>query len=218
MSQTTQATRTGLKTPRAAAIAGIVFSILLLTILALLRESAPAAPLDSGEWLVVHRGKVELALHLMPFAGVAFLWFIGVLRDRLGAMEDKFFATVFLGSGILVLAMLFMASALIGALLLVSAADQTGNMFSTTAFSISRATIFILVNVYAVKLAGVFLFSMSTVVTFTRIAPRWMAVLGYLLALSLVLGSFATGWIFAVFPIWVLIISIHMLVEAWRSR
>jgi len=43
----------------------------------------------------------------LPFAGIAFLWFIGVLRDRLGELEDRFFATVFLGSGLLFLAMLF---------------------------------------------------------------------------------------------------------------
>lgn len=33
-------------------------------------------------------------------AGIAFLWFIGVIRDRSGAHEDRFFATVFLGSGL----------------------------------------------------------------------------------------------------------------------
>jgi hypothetical protein len=27
---------------------------------------------------------VSLALGLLPFAGIAFLWFIGVVRDRLG--------------------------------------------------------------------------------------------------------------------------------------
>ena len=42
-----------------------------------------------------------MAVNLVPFAGIAFLWFIGVLRDRLGALEDRFFATVFLGLGML---------------------------------------------------------------------------------------------------------------------
>ena len=43
----------------------------------------------------------------MPFAGIAFLWFIGVVRDQLGEVEDRLFSTVFLGSGLLFLAMLF---------------------------------------------------------------------------------------------------------------
>jgi hypothetical protein len=55
-----------------------------------------------------------LALYLVPFAGIAFLWFIGVLRDRLGELEDRFFATVFFGSGLLFLAMLFASAAVAG--------------------------------------------------------------------------------------------------------
>ena len=62
---------------------------------------------------------VSIALHLLPFAGIAFLWFVGVVRDRLGENEDRFFATVFLGSGLLFVAMLFCAGALAAGLLVV---------------------------------------------------------------------------------------------------
>ena len=62
----------------------------------------------------------------MPFAGVAFLWFIGVLRDRLAQLEDRFFATVFFGSGLLFLAMLFAAAAVIGAVVLVASISDAG--------------------------------------------------------------------------------------------
>ena len=48
---------------------------------------------------------------LMPFAGIAFLWFIGVVRDGFGRYEDKFFSSVFMGSGLLFLAMTFVSSA-----------------------------------------------------------------------------------------------------------
>ena len=87
----------GLKTPRAAAVAGILFSVLLLSSLALLLASVQVRSTGFGEWLGEGSSKVALALNLIPFAGIAFLWFIGVLRDRLGASEDKLFATVFLG-------------------------------------------------------------------------------------------------------------------------
>ena len=90
--------RPGLRTPRAAAIAGIVFSILLSCSLWLLWHSVPADPLEAGSWLETSSGKVSLALNLVPFAGVAFFWFLGVLRDRLGQKEDQFFATVFLAA------------------------------------------------------------------------------------------------------------------------
>ena len=109
-----------LRTPRAAAVAGIVFSVLLVIIFWEFRSAVPADPLDPGAWLADGSGRVALALNLIPFAGIAFLWFIGVLRDRLGLKEDRFFATVFLGSGLLFLATLFLAAAIVGALLLIA--------------------------------------------------------------------------------------------------
>ena len=112
-----------MKTPRAAAIAGILFSVLLITGLLLFHLSVRADPLETGAWLKTSSNKVALALNLVPFAGIAFLWFIGVLRDRLGELEDRFFATVFLGSGLLFLAMLFASAAVAGGII-IAYADQ----------------------------------------------------------------------------------------------
>ena len=121
-------TRTQLKTPKAAAIAGIVFSLLLVAIFWLLRRSIPDDPLEIGTWLVTELAKtVALALNLVPFAGVAFLWFIGVLRDRLGQEEDRFFASVFFGSALLFLAMLFATAALGGAVILLGSSAERMN-------------------------------------------------------------------------------------------
>jgi hypothetical protein len=103
MNQNTVIIKTSLTTPRAAAIAGIIFSVLLLTSLVLIRISVPANPQDAGEWLSSSWKTVNLALNRLPFAGISFLWFIGVVRDRLGSNEDRFFATVFLGCGLLFL-------------------------------------------------------------------------------------------------------------------
>ncbi len=74
----------GLKTPGAAAIAGILFSALLICSLWLFRQSVPISPHETGSWLTASSERVSLALNLTPFAGVAFLWFLGVLHDRLG--------------------------------------------------------------------------------------------------------------------------------------
>jgi MFS family permease len=54
----------------------------------------------SAEWLASRADSASLALSLIPFAGIAFFWFTGVIRDHIGDREDRFFATVFLGSGI----------------------------------------------------------------------------------------------------------------------
>jgi hypothetical protein len=104
-----------LRTPGAAAVAEIAFSILLVIIFWVFRSAVPADPLDPGTWLAGGSGRVALALNLIPFAGIAFLSFIGVLRDRLGRKEDRFFATVFLGSDLLFLATLFVAATIVGA-------------------------------------------------------------------------------------------------------
>jgi hypothetical protein len=119
-----------LKTPKAAAIAGIIFSLLMFASFWLLRRSIPADPLDSGAWLAADTNTIALALNLVPFAGVAFLWFIGVLRDRLAQQEDRFFATVFFGSALLFLAMLFAAAAVIGAIMLVASAAGPNELAS----------------------------------------------------------------------------------------
>jgi hypothetical protein len=208
-------TRGTLKTPRAAGIAGIVFSILMLIIFWLLWVSVPADPLEHGAWLTTNSHTVALALNLVPFAGIAFLWFIGVLRDRLGELEDRFFATVFFGSALLFLAMLFAAAAVAGAILLAFAARPI-ELMDSAAFHFARAVAYNLMNVYALKAAGVFLISTSTVAIYTRFAPRWIALLGYALALILLLGSYYVAWGFVALPIWVCIISIYILIDARR--
>lgn len=216
MAETAALTRSSLRTPKAAAVAGIVFSILLVAVLGLFRLSVPADPLESGAWLASHSGTVALALNLMPFAGIAFLWFIGVMRDRLGREEDRFFATVFFGSGLLFLAMLFASAAVIGAVVIVFTAEPDGMMNSTT-LHLARAVAYNLANVYAIKMAGVFMISLSTVILRTRIAPRWIAILGFVLALILLVGSYYISWCFLVLPLWVLLISVHILIDNFRS-
>ena len=202
-----------LKTPKAAAIAGIAFSLLLLLILWLLRTSIPADPLEPGAWLATDTRAITVALNLVPFAGVAFLWFIGVLRDRLGQREDRFFASVFFGSALLFLAMLFAAAAVIGAVMLVASISEPNELISSATFRFARAVSYIIVNVYAIKMAAVFMISTSTVLIRTGIAPRWIALLGFSLAVILLIGSFFINWSIAVFPSWVFLISVYILID-----
>jgi len=209
-------TRANLKTPRAAAVAGVVFSVLLIAALWLLRTSIPADPLEPGVWITTGAGNVALALNLIPFAGIAFLWFIGALRDRLGPLEDRFFATVFFGSALLFLAMLFAGAAIIGAIVLVATVEPKA-LISSTTFHFARAAAYNIMNVYAIKMAGVFMISTSPDALYTGFAPRWIALLGYVLALGLLLGSYYIGWSIVVLPGWVFLVSIHILIENFRN-
>src|SRR5260370_6936660 len=149
MNQEATLIRAGLKTPRAAAIAAILFSVLLITGLLLFRLSVRADPLETGAWLKTRSNTVALALNLVPFAGIAFLWFIGVLRDRLGQLEDRFFATVFFGSGLLFLGMLFTAAALVGAILMAFAA-QPAELINSPTFHFPRPALYGTLNLLTI--------------------------------------------------------------------
>ena len=201
-----------LRAPRAAAIAGILFAVLLITSFVLIRLAIPANPLEAGVWLQSHANTVVLALNLVPFAGIAFLWFIGVLRDRLGEREDRFFATVFLGSGLLFLAMLFMSAAMLGGLIIAYTADP-GRLIGSPTFTSARAIAYEVMNIYAIKMAGVFMIATSTLAIHTGFIPRWIAFLGYAVALLLLLSSRYIEGILLVFPLWVLLISLYILID-----
>jgi len=205
-------TRANWKTPKAAAIAGILFCVLLLAVFWLLRISVPTDPLEPGEWLRTSSSRVAIALNLVPFAGLAFLWFIGVLRDRLGSREDQFFATVFLGSGLLFLAMLFATGAIVGSMLAAFALYRD-TFVDSMMFHFARLLAYNAINIYAAKVAGAFMISTSTLLILTNLAPRWIALVGYALAILLLFGSYYAGWVFVLFPMWILVLSLYILLE-----
>ena len=209
-------TGTSLRTPRAAAAAGIVFSLLLGLALVLLIISAPSDTATEGGWLTdtSQRATIALALNLVPFAGIAFLWFIGVVRDRIGQREDRFFASVFLGSGLLFVAMLFAGAAFAGGLIAsVSgpAAPGPGTL------AISRQITGLLLRVYAMRMAAVFTISTATITLRAKVIPRWIGMLGFAVAAVLLVSVGLTPWVELLFPAWILLLSIDILRTGLRS-
>src|SRR5262249_35779872 len=133
------------------------------------------------------------------------------LRDRLGHREDRFFSTVFLGSALLFLGMLFVAAAVLGAIVTIYSAEPN-NAGNLNTFHFARVIAYNIANVYALKMAAVFMISTSTVAIRTRFAPLWMAILGFLFGLILLLGSYYLSSSFVVMPIWVFLISGYILI------
>ena len=205
-----------LTTRRAGAVAGVVFSILLMVSLILIWISIPSDPEEAGVWLPHSSKIVRFALNLLPFAGIAFLWFIGVLRDRMGMDEDRFFATVFLGSGLLFLSMLFASAAVAGGTLMFYSAAP-GRMIDSGIYTFGRTVTYQIMHTYALKMAAVFMFSTSTLSIRTGIFPRWIAFLGYALAVVLLLSVGYVHWVPLVFPLWVLLVSIYIFVKDPRT-
>jgi hypothetical protein len=99
---------------------------------------------------------------------------------------------------------------------LIASTAEPNELIKSATFRFARAVAYIIVNVYAIKMAGVFMISTSTVVIYTGIAPRWIAVLGYVLALLLLIGSYYLSWSFIVLPVWVLLISIYIFIDNLR--
>ena len=205
-----------LTTPKAAAAAGIIFALLIGTAFTLIRMAMPASPTDSNiTWIAEYSETVTLALSLVPFAGIAFLWFIGVIRDRIGVYEDRFFSTVFFGSALIYLSMIFAAAA-IAAGLISSYPFAAQNMFDSGLYTYNRFLIWQLLNIYSIRMSSVFMISLGTVWIRTAVMPRWLAFITYGSALVLLFSISYSNWVTLLFPAWVLVISIYILVQSLR--
>src|SRR5271157_2304601 len=211
MKQQVALTRQALKTPRAAAVAGIIFAVLITTSMVLIRLAIPEelSGTNTAAWLQGSMSTVTLALTLVPFAGIAFLWFIGVVRDRLGTLEDQFFSTVFFGSGLLFLAMMFASAAIAGGII-ASYAIEPNVLVKSGIVTFGRAIMYTIMNVYAIRMAAVFMISLGVIWTRTGVMPRLFVFLTFALAVLLLLISSLTFWLILVFPAWVFVISVFI--------
>ena len=202
-----------LTTPRAAALAGVLFGLLFGTALVLIRTALPAGAEEGAQWLDAGSQRMKVAVILMPFAGIAFLWFIGVVRDGFGRIEDKFFSSVFIGAGLTFLAMVFSASA-IGAGLVASSRHVVDVTAHAEVATFGQMVLIALTKTYALRMAAVFMISLATIWLKTGLMPRWLVIVTYVLALGILLASDISMWITLAFPIWVLIVSALLLARA----
>ena len=193
---------------RAAAIAGILFGVLLLTAMVMTRIALAEGSLVVLQSDPQRRTLIRFSLNLVPFAGIAFLWFIGVIREQLGAVEDRLFSTVFFGSGLLFLAMLFVGAVNTATLLTLADRPQS----DTELWLFGRDFTQSVISVYAMRMAAVFTISVSSLGLRVGAFPRWVGFTGYAAALVLLVAAGEHKWTQLVFPVWVLVLSIVILV------
>ena len=206
-----------LRTPRAAGFAGVIAGGLFIASHVLILISFPVDPADRSANLEDQRSLVSIALQLLPFAGIAFLWFMGVMRDRLGQREDQFYSTVFLGSGLLYLAMLFVATAM-GTGFAAGYALGPEPAPDNQAASFARALMYNLSAVFVARMAAVFMISSATAWLRTHVMPTWVALVTYIVALILLFIVNISVWVSLVFPVWVLVVSIVMLTRRFLPQ
>jgi hypothetical protein len=202
----------GLSTPRAAGLAGVLFAVLFGASLVLIHTALPDGATAGSQWLDTGSLRLRTAATLMPFAGIAFLWFIGVVRDGLGRYEDRFFGSVLLGSGLLFLAMVFTSSAVGAGLVASSRLIDSPAESDVAAFG--QMVLLALTKTYGIRMAGVFMMSLGTIWLKTGLMPRWLVLTTYAGAIGLLLATDMSAWVALAFPVWVLIVSLLALVRA----
>jgi len=207
--------------PRSAGLAGILFSVLFVASL-LLASARPPEGLGDLAFVAWYEANAVTsvtfaALYLAPFAGIAFLWFIGVIRARIGANEDQFFATVFLGSGLLFVAMYWAAAAVLASLVAGNRFDAAPPLDVRGLESV-RSVAFSFLFVMAARAAAVFMIVTCTIAwRTTAIFPRPLTIAGYLIAALMLLSLSFLQWIVLLFPLWVCVASGYILVAEVRG-
>jgi hypothetical protein len=197
-----------IRAPWAASIAGLLFSVLFTAALVLVRSQLD----ETGQ----SAGIVIGGLYLAPFAGIMFLWFVAVIRDQIGEREDRFFATVFFGSGLLFVGLLFTTAAVVSTpAALVE--FMGGTQPSAESITLLRALGYTLLFALATRAAAVFMIATATIGIRSGVFPRWFALVGYLLGLVLLVAVSFADWFILVLPAWVAVVSVFIL-QRERAR
>lgn len=217
MSADTSNTAQAITAPRAGAVAGILFAVLFGVSVILIRLSVPADSADVSAWTETTLSRAALAMRLMPFAGILFLWFVAVIRDRLGTAEDKFFATVTFGSALVFVA-LTSVSASVAAGLFDTYLTRGIEALPVGVYLFVRSVTDQAFNIFAVKMASVFMLSLGTLWRRTGVLPLPLSLITYLLAIVMLVTFSLSLWMLLVFPAWVLLVSVYILITNLRRK
>jgi len=191
-----------LRAPWAASIAGLLFSVLFTAALVLVRSQ----PEQTGQNTAIMIG----GLYLAPFAGIMFLWFVAVIRDQIGEREDRFFATVFFGSGLLFVALLFTTAAVVSTpTTIVELLGET--QLSAEGQAILRGLAYTLLFAMSTRAAAIFMIATAVIGMKSGVFPRWFTLVGYLLGLVLLVAVSFLDWFILVLPAWVAVVSLFIL-------
>jgi hypothetical protein len=154
---------------------------------------------------------ILVGLYIMPFAGIAFIWFVVLLRMWIRADADRrniMQSNIQLVSGILYIAIFFVSAA---AMSVFAATAQ----FTDTAVDPSLARQFpnfahTLLLVFGMRMAAMFVFTSSALGLKSHLMPKRFAYLGFGFGLFLLLSVSLYPWLAVVFPVWILLVCGHI--------
>lgn len=205
----------------AAAIAGVAYAVLSVLALGLLSQFPDLEQSDAeiAEWFADSANQTTLILgcNLVALSAIMFLWFVAVIRRRLGDLEDRFFGTVFLGSGLAFVAVwLGYGASLAGPA--VAASHIAGAVVSVDSASTSAGTAAAFLLVLGPRVEAVFVIVTSTLIVRSRVLPTWLAFVGYVFALAMLIVPLVADPLGLGFPVWVLLVSVVILAARPRAR
>jgi hypothetical protein len=202
------------------AISGIVFTILYV-VAYLLLERTPLGSAPDQEIIDYYADDRNLTLSVaglvvMPFAGIAFLWFMVALRAAVGATGQpvsRALGHVQQAAGIVFLALLFVGTAaLVATPVSIRFADaETDPIVARMLPTLGTAVLLF----FAMRMAAIFVFTTSSIGKATGLVPGWFTWVGYAVGVALLLAWTLATWFALLFPAWVLVLSTLVL---WRSR
>ena len=198
---------------------GIVHAVLFLLSFWILRNipgpGASEATLIAFYGGADRRRVLAVGLYLLPFAAIAFVWFIVALRMWVGSHgrpEHALFSNVQLVSGIVFIALLLEAAAAFSI-------DAAVVEFSNGSLNPALARQFpqlgrVLGLVLAMRLAAMFVIATTSIGRHTGVLPAWFNWLGYVVGAFLLLAATLSALLILVFPVWVLTLCVLLLVRA----
>lgn len=200
------------KDARAAVFSGLAFAVLFTLGLVLVNQIPRLDSPDSTYTAFYANGSggvlVTVGLYLVPFAGIAFLWFMMAFRALLDRPADLT-QGLQLASGVVFICMLFAGTAAVGAVALMlhfasvpAPSPSVDRVLSSVGYG--------LVFVYGVRVAGMFTITTTTLARRAGLMPRWLAVLSYLMAAFLLVTTSTEPATLLVYPAWVLLASLAL--------
>jgi len=198
---------------------GMVHAALFLVSFWIVR-SIPKPSAADAELIAFYGGAdrrrvLAVGLYLMPFAAIAFVWFSIALRMWVGSYgrpEHALFSNVQLVSGIIFIALVLEAAA-------AYSIDAAVVEFSNGSLNPALARQFpqlgkVLVLVLAMRMAAMFVIATSSIGRHAQVLPAWFIWLGYVVGAFLLLAATLSAVLVLVFPVWVLILCVLLLVRA----
>ncbi len=198
---------------------GIAFSILFVVAFLLTLGIPPVDATDQEIIDYYNSGDkvlpVVIGLYLLPFAGMAFLWFIVALRMWAAASvrrQSVLQSNLQLVSGVIFVALFFGGAAATAVLAItVQFTDARIDPVTARLFPIFGHTIILF---FAMRMAAMFVFTTSAIGRTAGILPRWFGIVGYGVGLFLLLAATFSPLLVLVFPAWVLALSLILLAKA----